>query len=122
MSLGEGLVVGMQNMGNAIRETARTALVRPVTTETERSFSAPEFQRSSVINETINSFSDGGTGTRGGARQTGTTPTFVFSPTYNFQGEAPSKKDLVDAAKISQREFEKMMDNYLRKKGRVAFA
>ena len=45
----------------------------------------------------------------------------VFSPVYQFYGEAPSKDDLTDAARMSQAEFNAMMDEYLKDKGRKDF-
>lgn len=45
----------------------------------------------------------------------------VFSPVYQFYGEAPSKDDLTDAARMSQEEFNTMMDEYFKDKGRKDF-
>ena len=45
----------------------------------------------------------------------------VFSPTYQFYGEAPTKEDLTEASRISQEEFNTMMDRYLRQKSRTSF-
>ena len=45
----------------------------------------------------------------------------TFSPVYQFYGEAPSKDDLTDAARMSQAEFNAMMDEYLKDKGRKDF-
>ncbi|MCM1189800.1 MAG: phage tail tape measure protein [bacterium] len=47
--------------------------------------------------------------------------TIEFSPTYQFYGEAPSKQDMVDAARISQEEFDQKMDQYLKTHRRVSF-
>ena len=51
----------------------------------------------------------------------GGSPTIEYSPVLQFYGSAPSKEDLTDALKISQDEFESMMDKYLKNHGRVAF-
>lgn len=51
----------------------------------------------------------------------GSSPTIEYSPVLQFYGSAPSKEDLTDALKISQDEFESMMDKYLKNHGRVAF-
>ena len=48
-------------------------------------------------------------------------PSIEYSPVLQFYGAAPSKDDLTDALKISQDEFESMMDKYLKNHGRVAF-
>ena len=45
----------------------------------------------------------------------------VFSPTYQFYGEAPTKEDLTEASRMSQEEFNTMMDRYLRQKSRTSF-
>lgn len=49
-------------------------------------------------------------------------PTIQWSPVLNFYGEAPSKKDITDALSISQDEFDRHMDQYLKTRGRVSFA
>lgn len=45
----------------------------------------------------------------------------TYSPVYQFYGEAPSKDDLTDAARMSQAEFNAMMDEYLKDKDRKDF-
>ena len=44
-----------------------------------------------------------------------------YSPVLNFYGAAPSREDLDSALKMSQDEFESMMDRYIRKQARLAF-
>ena len=44
-----------------------------------------------------------------------------WKPTYQFYGEAPSKEDLTDAAKISQDEFDRHMKEFIKTYGRVSF-
>lgn len=51
----------------------------------------------------------------------GDTVTIEYCPSYQFYGEAPSKQDMVDAASISQEEFNRMMDQYLKHRSRVSF-
>jgi len=46
----------------------------------------------------------------------------VFKPSYNFYGEAPSEKDLINAGRITQEEFSDMMDRYLHDNCRVSLA
>ncbi len=70
----------------------------------------------------MNNLSEGKPGYKNQRNADDTPPTFVFSPTYQFYGEAPSKDDIVEANRMSQAEFEKMMKEYLRKHKRVAFA
>ena len=50
------------------------------------------------------------------------TPRIVYSPTYQFYGEAPGRDDLVAASRISQDEFDEMMNNWLRSSARLSFA
>jgi hypothetical protein len=45
-----------------------------------------------------------------------------YKPTLQFYGDAPSKEDLTEALKISQDEFESLMEKYLKTHGRVSFA
>ena len=121
---GQGLVEGMESTRGAVQQAATTAMAMPVqeTAQAIRTFEVPEVEsRSSVIGETIGSFSEDGSGARS-VQQGEAAPTFVFSPTYHFEGEAPSKEDIVEANRMSQNEFEKMMKEYLRKNKRVAFA
>lgn len=47
--------------------------------------------------------------------------TIEYSPTLQFYGDAPSKDDLEDALRVSQDEFDSLMDRYLRTHRRVSF-
>lgn len=47
--------------------------------------------------------------------------TITYSPTLQFYGEAPSRKDLDDALHMSQDEFNDMMDQYIKQNDRVSF-
>lgn len=47
---------------------------------------------------------------------------FVCNLTINVEGSGDVKKDVPKAAQMGAREFEKMMDEYLRKKKRIGFA
>lgn len=51
----------------------------------------------------------------------GGSPAIEYKPTLQFYGEAPSKRDIEDALRISQDEFETMMERYLKTRGRVSF-
>ena len=57
----------------------------------------------------------------GGATQQNTV-SVEYSPTLQFYGEAPSRQDLDDALRMSQEEFNEMMETYLSGKRRVSFA
>lgn len=45
-----------------------------------------------------------------------------YNPTLQFYGQAPSRQDLDDALRMSQDEFDKMMEHYLKSNGRVSFS
>lgn len=49
-------------------------------------------------------------------------PVINYSPQFIFQGEAPSKKDMVEAARISKDEFARMMKEFLRENKRIKLA
>lgn len=111
-------------MRGAIQAEAQRSLAGPIQDAASpgtKSLEMPTFNRSSVIRETIQNFTGGGND-KPEKDPKDSNPTFVFSPTYQFNGDAPDKKDIQDANRMSQREFEKMMKEYLRNKGRVSFA
>ena len=56
-----------------------------------------------------------------GGGQPGPYPSIVYNPTYQFYGGTPSKEDLVEAGRISQEEFNEMMDKYKRDHDRTDF-
>ena len=115
----------MRNTAGMIQKAATSSMAQPImeTSGEIRKIEAPEAvkSRSSVIGETIGTLTGRNEKKERGA-QSDNAPTFVFSPTYHFEGEAPSKEDIVEANRMSQAEFEKMMKEYLRKNKRVAFA
>lgn len=51
----------------------------------------------------------------------GSSYTIEYSPTLKFYGAAPSKDDLTDALRVSQDEFDSMMERYLKTHSRVSF-
>lgn len=56
-----------------------------------------------------------------GGGQPGPAPSIIYNPTYQFYGGTPSKEDLVEAGRISQEEFNEMMDKYKRDHDRTDF-
>ena len=56
----------------------------------------------------------------GGGRP-GPAPSIIYNPTYQFYGGTPSKEDLVEAGRISQEEFNEMMDKWKRDHDRTDF-
>ena len=47
--------------------------------------------------------------------------TVTYAPVYHFEGEKPTKTDILQAEKMSQAEFDKMMRQWQKDKGRVKF-
>lgn len=56
-----------------------------------------------------------------GGGQPGPAPSIIYNPTYQFYGGTPSKEDLVEAGRISQEEFNEMMDKWKRDHDRTDF-
>ena len=56
-----------------------------------------------------------------GGGQPGPAPSIVYNPTYQFYGGTLSKEDLVEAGRISQEEFNEMMDKWKRDHDRTDF-
>ena len=48
-------------------------------------------------------------------------PTIEYSPTLQFYGGTPSRDDLESAMRVSQDEFDSLMERYLKTHGRLAF-
>ena len=122
----EGLAGGMEKKKGMVQAAAVASMAQPVidTAQDIRKIQMPEnvTARSAVLGETVGTLAGSATGNRDKQPEGGQAPTFVFSPTYHFEGEAPSKEDIVEANRMSQKEFEKMMKEYLRKNKRVSFA
>lgn len=123
----EGLIRGMEGMSDSVQKAAVANVSQPVADQADaiRSIQTPDSitAKSAVIGETIGTLSGEGSGSVGNDKNASEVmPKIVFSPTYHFEGDAPSKDDLVEANRMSMAEFEKMMKEYLRKNKRVAFA
>lgn len=56
-----------------------------------------------------------------GGGQPGPALSIIYNPTYQFYGGTPSKEDLVEAGRISQEEFNEMMDEWKRNHDRTDF-
>ena len=57
----------------------------------------------------------------GGEPDSGPLYTITFSPTYQFYGEAPTQEDMTEAARMSQDEFNDMMDAWVKDHSRKSF-
>lgn len=120
---GEGVALGMENMAGRVQSAAEASLAQPALDAGDhiRDLSAPEVPvRSAVFGETIDSLS--GKGGKGNAAGSDASQTFVFSPTYHFEGGNTSKDEVVEANRMSMAEFEKMMSQWQKKNQRTAFA
>ena len=116
----EGLAIGLENKTGSVKAAAQAAMVQPVqdTSAQIQNIDLPKI-RSGVIGYTIRDLSgDGGTTNQ----QTESSPTYVFSPTYQFNGGTPDKEEIESANKSSYEDFKKFMKQYEREKGRTAFA
>ena len=122
---GQGLVLGMQSMKPAVEAAAQKSLAEPVvnTDSKSKSLRMPEFNnRTSIFGAAIQRLSEQQSDS-GSTKGNQETPVVInFSPTLRFNGGNPDKTEVQEAVRMSQREFEKMMKEYLRNKGRVSFA
>lgn len=122
--VGEGLARGMTATAGIVQKAASQSMTQPVLDSSNevRKIEAPATvqSRSSVIGGTIGTLT--GDRQQGKNKQDEQPMTFVFSPTYHFEGEAPSKEDIVEANRMSQAEFEKLMKEWMKKHKRTSFA
>lgn len=119
---GEGLAIGMQNRTSDV-QTAAMAMTQPIQDQSQqmRDMSAPQTEsRSGVIGETIDNLAGGTTNNNTTTNQT-SSPTFNFNPTYVIEGNA-DQETIQEANKMSQADFEKMMNEWMRTNKRVQFA
>lgn len=113
---GEGVVVGMEDMRKAVKTSAVNNIATPVEQAVDLRNIPKVNPRTSVFREIVQEKEP----ERKRSTQEGI-PQIIFSPTYHFEGEAPKKQDIVEANRMSQREFEKLMKEYLRNHRRPAF-
>lgn len=119
---GQGLAGGIQKTGALVQKAANESLAQPVMNAGSKTLEAPQFEnRSSVIGDTVSAFTGQKQSGNGNSNESASQQ-FVFSPTYRFEAGTPSKEDMVEANRMSQAEFKKMMKEYLRTEGRRAFA
>jgi len=64
-----------------------------------------------------------GNGDDGSDSDTGENPNYqiTYSPTFQFYGDAPSQEDMTEAARMSQDEFNDMMDEWVKTNSRKNF-
>lgn len=126
----EGFAGGMLKNAGKVKSAAREAMAQPVmdTGEGMQGFSAMRFimdmqgSKGRVRNALDGVLSASSTVNKSMVdNRSQSSPTFVFSPTYQINGNT-SKDDIVQAGNISQAEFDKRMNEFMRKNGRVQFA
>ena len=128
--VGEGFAGGMLKNAGKVKSAARAAMAQPVidTGKGVQGFSAARYimdmqggknRVRSALDGVLSSSSTVNNSTVDNSSQS--SPTFVYSPTYQINGNA-SKNDIVQAGNISQAEFDKRMKEFMRKYGRVQFA
>lgn len=84
-------------------------------------FSAPESPaKKSLIGEILELFS--GKAPEPDTPASGGSPAFVYSPTIQVEGSGDVKKDVEEANQIGMREFEQLMNEWLKKNKRTKFA
>lgn len=126
----EGFAGGMLKNAGKVKLAARAAMAQPVmdTGKGLQGFSAARYimdmqggknRVRSALDGVLSSSSTVNNSTVDNSSQS--SPTFVYSPTYQINGNA-SKNDIVQAGNISQAEFDKRMKEFMRKYGRVQFA
>jgi len=117
--MGEGLVIGLNNKIKDVRNAAM-ALNKPIQTAQANAMSVPDVPvRTGVIGETIDSMNAGTTNNT--TTNQSASPTFYFNPTYVIEGNA-DQEVIQEVNKMSQAEFNRMMDKWVRDRGRVQFA
>ena len=74
---------------------------------------------SSAIGDALDSLSGKNAGED--APETGAQPSFTYSPVFNIEGSGDVKEDVEEANRMGMREFEELMEAYLKKNKRVKF-
>ena len=118
---GDGFAIGMKNRVPDIRIAAQ-AMTRPVIDESQRmrAMDVPVNYRSGIIPETVDRFSGNESSTTNNEDFSNTKIT--YSPTFVFQGGTPDEDTVVRANKRGQDDFEKRMEEWIRKHKRISFA
>ena len=105
--VGEGLAIGMEGQQSDIKAAAET-------------MSAPVSGGiGGILKDTLATV----TGSRKTTNNTqNASSTFNFSPTYVLEGGGSDKESIVEANKMSQNEFARMMEDYMHRNARVSYA
>lgn len=120
---GEGLVLGMESMRGAVQNAAIQNLANPVAQgmQNQTGPNMPQVnQGSSVIQDALGQFSRGNNAA--GGNGSGMQGNITYAPVFNITGSNLTQDDVVQANRMSQSEFEKMLKQYMKSSGRSAFA
>ena len=131
---GEGLAEGLQQEQQNVAQAASRSLAAPILssvgmqtgnavgsgTRSQAIQDTVGTYRSGAIGETIDNITNNNSQNSTVYNQTGPAPVINFSPQVTINGNATAE-DVREGIKMSQRDFEKMMDQYLRGKARVSF-
>lgn len=115
MFTGQGFINGLAAMRSDVQKAAASSLADPMMDMT-----APDVAtgfRTGVLHSVGQTAANGGQE----AQPAETGAQFVYSPSYNFYGQT-SKEDVAQVDKMSQAEFNRKMQEYMRQKSRVSFA
>lgn len=123
----EGLAAGMRDNSGSVKAAAQAAMTMPVIKTSDKMWSgmvhpiadARKGMQTSRVHEALNHVMEASTVHNNTVNnQSESNPTFVFSPTYQIQGNA-SKDDLSDMAKFSYEDFKKFIKRFNREQGRA---
>ena len=122
----EGLIKGFEGKQEAVKAAAVASMANPVKEANDemRTLAVPqtEEQRTAVFREIASPDNQGSGNNKNDKQNEGAVPQIIFNPVYHFEGDAPKKEDIVEANRMSQAEFDKMMKEWVRRNGRIKFA
>lgn len=121
----EGLAGGIKDNSGSVKAAAQAALVKPVidTSMGLKSVTSTEIgMRGSRVHDALDWITTASTTNNSMVNnQSESSPTFVFSPTYNIQGDS-NKSDLSDITNKSYEEFKKLANRFIREQRKKLFA
>lgn len=122
----EGLIKGFESKREAVKAAAVASMADPVNEAGAemRALTVPQIEepRTAVFREMASPDNRGSGKNKNDKQNEGAVPQIIFNPVYHFEGDAPKKEDIVEANRMSQAEFDKMMKEWVRRNGRIKFA
>lgn len=131
---GEGLAEGMKDSSKVVATSAAQNLAAPIAkmgiahpsvSSQSSVLSDPFGQMKNTASAAIPAAVDTLTGNFTGANTSApvqSAPQFIYSPTYRIEGSGVTRDDVIQADRMSQDDFEKMMNRWMRSQGRKSFA